>query len=581
MGEFKYLSDVLILLAVSMVAVVSFRRFKLSPVLGYLIVGAAIGDHGFNILNDTHYTHDIAEFGVIFLLFVIGLELTIDRIWKMRKYVFGYGGAQVLCTTVILFFLLTHYANESYSILMLVAISMAFSSTAVVLQILSENKRQDSQVGRLSLAILLMQDLAVVPVFTVLALMSSFTENLGAHIMMSAFHACVAMMSIVIIGRLLLRPFFSLIGSAKTDEAFVSTALLIVLGSSLITEKMGLTGEMGAFMSGMMIAETEYRSKVEKSVLPFKNLLLGLFFLSVGMNLDVKFILAHMAEILLIALCLLVVKFSIIFTLFRSFSFMTGISIHLALLLAQGGEFAFIVFSMVEKQKLLNGHLSQMLLTSITITMAVTPLLSMVGTWAESYFDIMAEKGANEEFSGVRDLNSHVVIVGFGNVGRIVSYILSHEGIGYVAVDASVVVAKRARKEGLQVYHGDIGKKDIMRAVALKRARAVIITVDDKSYIRRAVREISNTYPHLDIISKVDDYRNGQQLRKLGVTVAIPSKVEAGLDLGDAFLRNIGMQESRILELKQNLRENNYYMIEELGLLKGDKMKFRKVIQEE
>ena len=412
--------------------------------------------------------------------------------------------------------------------------------------------------------------LAVLPVF------SGFSDNIPLQIASSVVKAFVAIAGIIVAGRLLLRPFFYFIGAVKTDEAFVSTTLFIVLGAAMVTHRMGLSSEMGAFMAGVMIAETEYRNKVEKSVLPFKNLLLGLFFLSVGMDLSTKFILAHMMEILGIAAGLIIVKSAIIFGLFRAFSFRVGVSLHLALLLSQGGEFAFIVFSMLDKQQQLSDHFGQILLTAVTITMAITPLLSSMGTWAESYFDIKAETGEGEEFSGVRDLTAHVVIVGFGNIGRVVAYMLSHEGIRYVSVDASIVVAKRARKEGLSVYHGDIGKKDVMRAVALRRARAIIITVDDKSYIRKAITEISNAYPHLDIITKIDDYKSGQQLRKLGATVAIPTKVEVGLDLSEALMRNIGLQEGKILELKQSLRENNYYMVEELGLLKGDQMQLRK-----
>ena len=573
---FKHITDILILLAVSVVAVVVSRRMRLSPVLGYLAVGAAIGDHGFDILKESQYAHKVSGFGVVFLLFVIGLELTLDRIWQMRKYVFGYGGAQVITTCFIICMFLIYYEDMSGTIAIIIAASLTFSSTAVVLQILAESKRQDSQVGRLSLGVLLMQDLVVVPVLAVLSQYSGFSDNIALQITSSVIKAFVAIVGIIIVGRLLLRPFFYLIGSAKTDEAFVSTTLLIVLGASMVTQKMGLSSEMGAFMAGVMIAETEYRSKVEKSVLPFKNLLLGLFFLSVGMDLSSKFILANIGSIITISIGLIVAKASVIFTLFRCFSFRIGISLHLALLLSQGGEFAFIVFNILDKQQLLDNHLGQILLTSVTITMAITPLLSMIGTWAESYFDIKSEIVMGEEFSGVRDLNAHVVIVGFGNIGRIVAYMLSHEGIRHVAVDASVVVAKKARKEGLPVYHGDIGKKDVMRAVALQRARAVIITVDDKSYTRRAITEISEAYPHLDIITQIDDYRSGQQLRKLGATVAIPTKVEVGLDLSEALMRNVGLPSSKILELKQSLRENNYYMVEELGLLKGDQMQLKK-----
>ena len=519
------------------------------------------------MLYNAQDTHNIAAFGVVFLLFVIGLELTLDRIWQMKKYVFGYGASQVFITSTVLYILGVLFTDIQY--IAIFALALTFSSTAVVLQILSESKRQDSLVGRLALSILLMQDLAVVPMLAILPIVATGSRDVGAQIFAAAIKALIAIAAIIITGRLLLRPFFRFIASAKTNEAFVSTTLLLVLGSSILTEELGLSGEMGAFMAGVMIAETEYSHKVEKSVLPFKDLLLGLFFLSVGMELNVRFVIEYILEIACGAMLLIAIKAIIIFAILKIYKFRTGASIHLSLLLSQGGEFAFIVFSMIAKYtSVIDQFVIHILLTSITISMAITPLLAAIGSSAESYYDLHNETEQGGEFSAVSELYSHVVIIGFGVVGRIVSYMLSNQNIRYVAVDASIVVAKKARKEGLPVYHGDIAKTDIMRAVALKRACALIITVDDYSYGKRAIDGISQHYPHLDIITLTSDYNNAKELRKYGATITVPQKVEMGLALSESMMRNFGIAENKIFDMKQTIRENNYYAIGELDLMK-------------
>ena len=377
MNSFALVPDVLILLTASILIIVVLRKLKLSPVLGYLIVGALLGEY--HLIKEPKYAHSLSEFGVIFLLFTIGLELTFDRLIKMRLHVFGFGGLQVLLTTCGISFFLEEYFKFSVSDALLIAASLALSSTAIVMQVLVESGRMSSQVGRLSLSNLLMQDFTVVPLLAIIPILASNGENLNHALAMSGFKALVILVSITIAGRLFLRPLFSIIVSANTDDVYVPTTLILVLGAALLTHHFELSTAMGAFLAGILIAETEYRNRVEESIKPFKSLFLGLFFMTVGMNIDMDFIVHNITDVLLAALALMLFKAFILVALCKLFKFTWGTSIHGSLLLCQGGEFAFILFGIASNQGILDHKVSQFLLIVVSVSMALTPLISILG----------------------------------------------------------------------------------------------------------------------------------------------------------------------------------------------------------
>jgi CPA2 family monovalent cation:H+ antiporter-2 len=569
MHNLRYLPDVLILLGLSVFIVVFFKKLKLSPVLGYLIAGALIGEHGFNLVKDTHYTHYLAEFGVVFLLFVIGLELTFERLMQMRLHVFGFGGMQLILTTTLLYLIVDKLVDLDTKVEIVIAGALALSSTAIVLQVLAETKRQATQVGRLSLSVLLMQDFAVVPLLAVLPLLSHANGNIGMVLGAACLKALGVIIMITIVGRLFLRPFFTIIGSAKSDEVYVSTTLFIVLGAAMLTNELGLSTAMGAFVAGLLIAETEYRNKVESSIMPFKSLLIGLFFMTVGMSVDGKFIVDNITLLLGLALMLITTKTIVIFVLCKIFKFRTGASLHSSLLLSQGGEFAFVLFSLAAKQGTIGPDLSQILLMVVAISMAVTPLLSMIGAFIEEKVDYEEELDVTQEFKGVSDLNGHVIIAGLGRVGRVVSYMLTKEQINYVAVDSNYMLVKKAREQGFPVYHGDLSKVEILRAVGAERASAVVLTMSDKLSLRKSVKAISSHYKNLQIIARVEDYRHGKGIRKLGATSAVPATIETGLQIGGALLKSLGIAEHEILANKEKMRKNEYSITEEVELFSG------------
>lgn len=574
MHDLGPLPDVLILLMVSIITVVMLRKFKISPVLGYLVFGAVIGDHGLALIKEPQYTEHLSEFGVVFLLFVIGLELTIERLIKMKVYVFGFGGLQLVLTSVLLLVLfdvvddIVLDGGLPLGVEIIVAMALALSSTAVVLQVLAETGKQSGQVGRLSLSVLLMQDFAVVPLLAVLPILKGGEDILPA-IGEASLKALVAIVAITMFGRLLLRPFFSLIASAKTDEVYVTTTLLIVLGAAWVTNELYLSTAMGAFIAGMLIAETEYRNRVEDSITPFQGLFLSLFFLTVGMSIDWRFILTNLSNVLIAAGGLIALKALVIFALCLIFRLGKGVAIHSALLLSQGGEFAFILFKLAATQDIISQDLAQFLLMVVAVTMAVTPLLSLIGSKIEDHLTHAKDVECGpEELKGISDLNEHVIIAGFGRVGRVVAYMLEQEQISYVAVDMNAALVKKMREDGFTVYHGDMSDVETMKSVGIARASAVILSMSDKTSIRKAVRNLAKNFKDIVAVSRVEDLKHGRNLKKLGATMTVPTTIETGLQLGGVALKNLGRVEHSILSIKEKIRKNNYTLAEEMELFK-------------
>ncbi|WPX97362.1 cation:proton antiporter domain-containing protein [Candidatus Bandiella euplotis] len=567
MNDITYLPSILILLAASILVVVSLYKLKISPVLGYLIAGAAISHLG--LIKETEYAHQLAEFGVVFLLFMIGLELSFDRLIKMKLQVFGFGGLQVIITSSVITFVLNKFFHFPISVSVVIGAALALSSTAIVLQILSESGRQSSQVGRLSLAMLLMQDFAVVPLLAVLPLLTAgHHEDVMHMIGLAGLKALAVIFAITIFGRLFLRPFFSLIASVKTDEVYVTTALLIVLGTAWITNELGLSSAMGAFIAGILIAETEYRNQIENSIHPFQGLFLGLFFLSVGMSIDIDFMLNKFRSIVLAGFALLSLKAVIILVLCKIFRLRWGAALHSSLLLAQGGEFALILLSLAASKGIISMDTSKFMLMVVAVSMAVTPLLSILGSWIEDKFDSEEELDNNKEFKGISDLDDHVIIAGFGRVGKIVAYMLEREQINYIAVESNTDVVKKAKQKGYPVFHGEISDDGTLQALGIKRAKAVILTMSEKITLRKSTKKIFLNYKNVRIISRAEDYKHSKDIRKLGAENAIPERIEVGLQLGGVALQNLDSPKHNVLAIKEEIRRNNYSKIEENELFK-------------
>ncbi|MDJ1407639.1 MAG: cation:proton antiporter [Candidatus Midichloria sp.] len=572
MHDTGYLPDVLILLLVSIITVVLLRKFRTSPVLGYLVVGAIIGSNGLDLIKEPGYTTALGEFGVVFLLFVIGLELTFERLIKMRVLVFGFGGLQFLLTALV--FYLAYLVIDYYidiklpqTMVIVISLALALSSTAIVLQVLAENGTQSSPIGRLSLAVLLMQDFAVVPLLAIIPILNQGNDML-LTIGWASLKALGAIIAITLFGRWCLRPFFSLIASVKTDEVYVTTTLLIVLGAAWTTSQLGLSTAMGAFLAGILIAETEYRNRVEDSIIPFQGLFMSLFFITVGMSIDWRFIMSQWSDILVLSAGIILIKALVIFILCNFFSYQRGESINASLLLSQGGEFAFILFNIAASQGVITHDLAQFLFMVVAVTMAVTPLLSIIGTKIEDVLDNGLASHQLQELRGIGDLSEHVILAGFGRVGRVVAYMLEQEQINYVAVDSNASLAKQAREDGFPVYHGNLADLDTLNAVGAKQAAAIILSMSDKISVRKAVKVISLEFSSLPIITRAEDLRHSRNLKKMGAEITVPTTIETGLQLGGVALKNLGIVEHAILSIKEKIRKNNYTLVEEMELFR-------------
>ena len=570
MHEMQYLYDILIFLGLSVFIVSFMNKLKLSPVLGYLVAGAIIGSNGY--LNEHPEIHSISEFGIVFLLFVIGLELTIERLMRMRLHVFGFGSLQMLITMCILGILIKKSFGIPLSISLLLSAVLAMSSSAIVLPVLNENKRQSTQVGRLSLAVLLMQDLTVVPLLAIMPILKDNPNDIELlfAVGQAGIKAILSIIFITICGRMFLRPFFSIIGAVKSDGVYFKAALFIVLGASSATAELGLSNAMGAFMAGLLIAETEYRNKIEESILPFQGMMLGLFFITVGMQIDISFIIDNAEKIFLYSGVLLGVKFMTIFLIALLFRFPIGASINSAMLLCQGGEFAFILISMASSSKMIAADFAQLLLMVVAVTMAITPLFAMIGNKIEDNIDSGKDVDLNLEFKGISDLNGHIIIAGLGRVGRMVAYMLAQEQIDFIAVDSNAGLVKKARSQGFPIYHGDLSQEDTLKAVGILRASSIVLSMSDKAAVRKATRVIVKDYKkqmkNLHIIARVEDYKHGEFLKRCGATMAVPTTIETGLQLGAAVLTDAGVPEHEIISIKDKIRKNDYILTKEIEI---------------
>lgn len=551
------LTEIVILLGAAVMMVGFFRAFKLSPVLGYLVAGTAIGPYGFSLISNTQITAGFAEFGIIFLLFLIGLELSLERLRSMRKHVFGFGSIQVLMTALVIGSLFTYY-NGKIDIALIIGGGLALSSTAIVLQVIVEQNERSSQVGRLSLAVLILQDLAVIPLLIFVTALGSGDSSLTTALSHAAINAIVGLIGIFTIGRLMLRPLFRFIASLENTELFTTTTVFVVLGVAWLTHSAGLSAALGAFMAGLLVAETEFKHQVESDILPFKGLLLGLFFMTVGMSLNVEMLITKFISILGLTLALMAAKAFIIMLLCRAFNFSLGAAIHTGLLMSQGGEFAFVLFSLAGNYGLIDHELLQILLVMVTLSMALTPLAAHLGKQLAQELEKRTPKDPASMLEETLDLSHHVIICGYGRVGHTVSDLLENENIPYVAIDMDSYLVSRERKGGVPVYYGDSARAHVLSALGIRRARAVIITHNDIRVALQTITTVRDLNKEIPIIARGKNLDQVQKLERAGANLAIAEMFEVSLQMGGALLKSIGISDMEITRIIDIFRAEDY-----------------------
>ncbi|BBJ32279.1 potassium transporter [Rickettsia asiatica] len=554
------LINVIILLGTAVFIVAILKRLRLSPVLGYLIAGAAIGDHGLKIVTYDQ-TKLLGELGVVFLLFAIGLELSFERLKAMRRYVFGLGSLQVLTTAIVIAGAMVLIDGNS-SAAIITGGGLALSSTALVMQVIEENRSQSTQIGRISLAILLLQDLAVVPLLVIVPLLAGNNKaSIAVALGIALLKAVTALLTIFIVGRVFLRPVFSFISSESNNasELPISMTLLIVLSAAWATETFGLSLALGAFVAGVLVAETEFRLQAEESIYPFKSLFLGLFFMTVGMNIDALEMYEKISHILTLSIALIGIKTLIITAFCILFGFNKGVAFYSGLLLSQGGEFGFILFSLGKDSGVLEESTADILLLVVTFTMALTPLLAALGKKIAEKVDKGLGKTPTQMIElGARDLTNHIIIAGLGNTGKMVARVLEAEGISYVILDLDDDRVKEELSNGLPVFKGDVSQADTLKALGTERAFAIILTMNNQVTIKKSLKTISGNYQDIPVVVKLKNLKNAREFYDLGATTIIPESYETGLQIGGTVLKNIGISEQEINRIKVQFRLGNY-----------------------
>ncbi|MGA8611039.1 MAG: cation:proton antiporter [Xanthobacteraceae bacterium] len=544
-------SDALVVLGTAGIVVPIVARLGFSPTLGYLVAGAILGPLGLGsfirsypflywvTVGDATNVEGIAELGVVFLLFLIALELSFQRLLTMRRYVFGLGGLQVLITAALIFGVARMAGQQPASALILGA-SLSLSSTAIVLELLSKQERLTTGVGRTSFSVLLAQDLAVIPLLMFVSILAAGPgKSVLASLGTALLQAVIALAAIVLFGRVLMRPLFRLVATTRSRDLFIATVLFVIVGAGVVANQAGLSMALGAFVAGLLLAETEYRKAIEATIEPAKSLLLGIFFFTVGMDIDYRELLGEPLVLAGSVAALIAVKSLILIGLGRLFRLSWPVAVETGLLLGPGGEFAFVGIGMASAANLIDARTASFTLAVTSITMLLTPVLSFV---ARRFAARLGPSGVVAAELTVRpsSAQNHAIVVGYGRVGKVVCALLKEHGIPYIAADLDAPAVTRDRRQGHDVYYGDAADLRFLEACGLSTAAGVIITIHTHNVIDDVVEQVRSMRPDILIVSRARDEAHASHLYSLGATDAVPETIEASLQLSEAALVGLG-----------------------------------------
>ena len=545
-------ADALIVLGTAGIVVPMVRQWGWSPILGYLAAGAVLGPHGLGsfgnafpvvswfTIRDVENISGIAELGIVFLLFLIGLELSLPRLSTMRRLVVGLGGLQVLLTSALIAGV-AFWAGRNPSEAIVLGTSLSLSSTAIVLELLSSQERITTGVGRASLSVLLAQDIAVIPMLLLISILSSrSSQSILASVASALLQAAIALLIIVIFGRVLLRPLFRLVATARSSEVFIAAVLFVIVSAGVIAEQAKLSMALGAFVAGLLLAETEYRKAIEATVAPFKGLLLGIFFFTVGTSIDFRELLSDPVLFLGIVFALIAAKALILAVLGKAFRLSWPVAVETGLLLGPGGEFAFVGIGMAVAAGLIETGLASFTLAVTSVTMALTPVLSIGARHLARR--ITAKKAPDPELAArPAGGQRHAIVVGYGRVGKVVCSLLREHGISYIAADFDAPTVTRDRRNEHDVFYGDAANPQFLETCGLATAAAVVITVHTAGVIDAIVEHVRAVRPDILIVSRARDEAHARHLYSLGASDAVPETVEASLQLSEAALVGLGV----------------------------------------
>jgi monovalent cation:H+ antiporter-2, CPA2 family len=566
-SELFVFKDVLILLGTAAVVAPVVHRLKISPVLGFLLVGAVLGPHGLGRLAEHSRAVDwftvtgerqiafIADLGIVFLLFFIGLELSMRRLLTMRRLVFGLGGLQIFLAALAIG-LGALWLGQPGAAALIIGFCLALSSTAIVMELLSGQRRMMSTTGRTSFAVLLAQDLAVVPLLFLIGALGGHEQgsSLVEGAALAVVEAALAIGAIAVVGRLVLKPLFRLAAGTDNPEFFMAATLLISVGSGVVTAYAGLSMALGAFIAGLLLAETEYRRAVEAMIDPFRGLLLGVFFFSVGMHIDLGFIWHQPLLVAAAFVGMIVAKTVLLAPLCRLFGVPWAASVETSLLLAPGGEFAFIGIGLAAQVGLVAADVAAGVLAVVSLTMATLPFIALFARRAGHIFAKDASSDPAFTVLPPADHAKRVIVVGHGRVGQLVCDLLEKHAIAYIACDRDTVLVERWRRLGRPLYYGDASNPLFLRRCGVDEALGVIVTLDTAA-VDDVVKTARARRPDVMIVARAHDAQHARHLYTLGVTDTVPETIEASLQLAESALVGLGVPMGLVIASIHERRE--------------------------
>jgi monovalent cation:H+ antiporter-2, CPA2 family len=570
-----FLKDTLLFLSLAGILIPLLQRLRINQILGFLAAGALVGPFGLGLLVAQMPTLDYFTFskasdikpfgqlGILFLMFMIGLDLPTERLWALRRWVFGAGSAQILLSTVAIGALAWFFDNGLEAAIVL-GLVLSLSSTAVAMQLMNDQRALGTSLGQASFSILMLQDLAVVPIFILLGVLA----HGGGDVLPLAAGALVKSVAVIaliyVVGRRVIRPVFRSLAGKHQPDVFMALILLSSLGIAAATAAAGLSMALGAFLAGLLLAETEFRHEVEVTIEPFKGLLMGLFFMSVGMQIDVREIIHSPTLLLLSVLGLFVIKSAAVSLVLRAGGLKWSRAIEGGCLLWQGGEFAFIVVGYAISSKLLTPDVGQFMMLVVGISLFLTPMTAKAGRlfaqrrerhdderWAQSG----AQSSAQSIDAAPVPMDRHVIIAGFGRVGQLIAQVLSAQGIPYLALESDARLVAEQRMKGCSVFFGNAARAELLKKVHADRAAAIILTMDHPASALYAVKGIRRRYPEVPLFARSRDEKHAIALKEAGASVVVPETLETGLQLAAFGFQTLGMTENTAAQLVQLERE--------------------------
>jgi glutathione-regulated potassium-efflux system protein KefB len=552
------LREGVVMLGAGFVFVMLFRRFGLGAVLGYLVAGVVIGPHGLGIIGGAENKLNVAELGIALLLFLVGLELNLARLWRLKRDIFGMGLVQVVVCGLVVALIVRLAVGFSWGAALALGLPLALSSTAQVLPSLKSSGRINTPFGERAFSILLFQDLSIVPLITIIAALSRAPVDPSMPPgWLMAVYTVAAIAGLVAAGRYVIGPVLRLIGRVGEQELFIVVGLFTVFASAAVMETLHLSTALGAFVAGVMLADSPYRHEIEADIEPFRAILLGLFFIAVGMMLDVGAVMDNPGLVIGMALALVAIKTLFIFGIGRLFGMETRPAFGLGLLLSQGGEFGFVLFAQAQAALLIEPRAASIFGAVVTLSMATTPFLLMIAR----RFEYVAPKGVKPEGPAAAP-DSSAIIIGYGRFGQSVSHMLNSEGVSVTLIDLKPSQIERTAEFGAKVYYGDGRRIDLLRTAGAEQAQLILFCTDDRNLGPRELSPILGAFPQASVLVRAFDRQHMISLAPLDLTVTIREVYESAIYMGVEALKSLGVDGDRIHEIEQDYRQRDMIRLE-------------------